>query len=271
MPHGKIHLRYILYVRGINLDKDYLNSLIDKLLKNDISKDQFVTHLTGIFSDEFKFDTNRKLRLGFHEFIFGESKTIQQLIEIISSLEKNRIPFICTKLSDEKIDVISKKFPEVEAIPEAGMVRYFFTPPSPKKGEVAIITAGSSDIPIAKEAMFTLDSCGIKSKIFADVGVAGVHRFFNIKDQLYTYDILIVVAGMEGALPSLVAGLFPQPIIAVPTSIGYGTALNGFTALFAMLTSCANGVTVVNINNGFGAAMAAFRILQNKYREDTDV
>ncbi len=253
------------------MDRETISKLVNELMNGNIKKEDFVNNLTKIYSDEFKFDTNRKKRLGFDEFIFGESKNIEQLIDIIKSLKQNKLSFVCTKLSREKLDFLSNEFSDLEVFYDAGIIRYLLNPPSQQKGKVAVITAGSSDLPIAKEALITLDSCGVESRIYADVGVAGVHRFFKIKDELEEYDVLIVIAGMEGALPSLVAGLFPQPIIAVPTSVGYGTALKGFTPLFAMLTSCANGVSVVNIDNGFGAAMAAFRILNSKYKGDNNV
>lgn len=253
------------------MDKELIKSIADDLLNGRISKEDFASSISDLFSDDFKFDINRKKRLGFDEFIFGASKTPLQIIEIIKTLRNNRLSFICTKLNEEKINMIKEKFPDIEVFTDAGIARYLYDKPKEKKGQVAIITAGSSDIPIAKETLITLDSCGVKAKLFSDVGVAGVHRFFKIKDDLRKYNILIVIAGMEGALPSLVAGLFPQPVIAVPTSVGYGTALVGFTPLFAMLTSCANGVTVVNIDNGFGAAMAAVRIINNNYKEDEDV
>ena len=128
-------------------------------------------------------------------------------------------------------------------------------------GLVSIVTAGTSDKKVALECKETLKSLGISSHTYYDIGVAGVHRLFSRQKTINKGDIIIVIAGMEGALPSVVGGIFHQPIIAVPTSIGYGTALQGFTPLFSMLTSCANGISVVNIDNGFGAAMAAFRIL----------
>jgi NCAIR mutase (PurE)-related protein len=130
--------------------------------------------------------------------------------------------------------------------------------------KVGIISAGSSDIGVANEAYFTLLYMGVNSKVIHDVGVAGVHRLLDRIEELKTFDILIVVAGFEGALPTIVGGLLPQPIIAVPTSVGYGVAKNGETALHAMLISCANGISVTNIDNGYGAAMCAFRILNIK-------
>ncbi|WP_253256261.1 nickel pincer cofactor biosynthesis protein LarB [Formosa algae] len=128
--------------------------------------------------------------------------------------------------------------------------------------KIGIVSAGSSDIGVANEAYYTLEYLGVNSRVIHDVGVAGLHRLLNKLEDLKTFDILIVVAGFEGALPTVMGGLLPQPIIAVPTSVGYGSAKHGETALHAMLTSCANGITVVNIDNGYGAALGAFRMLK---------
>ncbi|MCX8084027.1 MAG: nickel pincer cofactor biosynthesis protein LarB [Calditerrivibrio sp.] len=269
----------MLYVKVLERDrwgnqkmnKEFFLNLADRLLKGELDKESFSTNLLMLFSDELKVDLFRKERLGFDEFVFGASKSLEQIIKIADRYMTNNISFICTKLSKEKIDALLLRYPMMEAIEEAGFVRYLTSKVQRHKGKVAIVTAGSSDIPVALECFWTLDSCGVDAKIFADVGVAGVHRFFKIKDEVESFDVIVVIAGMEGALPSLVAGLFPHPVIAVPTSVGYGTALNGFTPLFAMLTSCANGVSVVNIDNGFGAALAAFRILRQKEKEDADV
>lgn len=130
------------------------------------------------------------------------------------------------------------------------------------EAKIGIISAGSSDIGVANEAHYTLAYMGVKSRVIHDVGVAGLHRLLDKLETLRTFDILIIVAGFEGALPTVVGGLLPQPIIAVPTSVGYGTAKDGETALRAMLASCANGITVVNIDNGYGAAMSAFRMIK---------
>jgi len=236
-----------------------------KLVKNgemDISSatSKISTHLD--FSD-VKPDTSRALRLGFEEVIYGRSKSVEQIEDIASKYIENQLNFVCTGLNNEKIDVLSEKFPQFTVNKQAGILKFITKPVSRKKGKVSIITAGTSDMRIASEAFEILDVCGIDSEIHADIGVAGIHRFFSVKDKISDSDVIIVIAGMEGALPSITGGMFPQPIIAVPTSTGYGAALEGFTALFAMLSSCANGITVVNIDNGFGAAMAAVRTINS--------
>lgn len=248
--------------------REEILELIAQLQKGYIGVEDFTEKIFGKKDSYVNIDSERSERLGFDEVVFGRSKSVEQLLEIIDIYKKNKISFLCTKLTKEKIDEIMKIHSDLEAFYEAGIIR------SGKKlnrlkGEVAIVSAGLSDLSVALESSVVLDTIGVNNKIFSDVGVAGVHRFFKVKDEIDRYDVIIVIAGMEGALPSLVGGLFPQPVIAVPTSVGYGTALNGFTALFAMLTSCANGITVVNIDNGFGAALAAYRIINSFYKNGT--
>lgn len=264
MPQEKVPLRYILFVKGIKMDRNYLLNIATLFLDNKLTEHEFINKISQASIDVANIDVIRKQRLGFDEVIFGESKTLDQILKIIEIYKEKNLSFLCTKLSKEKIDAILTLHKDMEVFYDAGMIRCNNKKNPVKKGQVAIVTAGTSDLFVAEEASITLDTIGVENKIFADVGVAGVHRFFNIKNDLDMFDVLIVAAGMEGALPSLVGGLISKPVIAVPVSAGYGTALNGFTALFAMLTSCANGITVVNINNGFGAAIAAYRILSIK-------
>jgi len=214
-------------------------------------------------------DTSRKDRLGFDEIIYGRGKTDLQIKNIAEKYIENNLNFVCTGLDKDKISALEKLFPNFIFNKDAGIMKHITKPVKRKTGLVAIITAGTSDMSVASEASEMLDICGVDTKVYADIGVAGIHRFFSVKDEISEADVIIVIAGMEGALPSITGGIFPQPIIAVPTSTGYGAALEGFTALFAMLSSCANGITVVNIDNGFGAAMAALRII-NLSQEGTN-
>ncbi|ADD69136.1 1-(5-phosphoribosyl)-5-amino-4-imidazole- carboxylate (AIR) carboxylase [Denitrovibrio acetiphilus DSM 12809] len=216
------------------------------------------THLD--FSD-VKPDTSRKERLGFDEVIYGRSKSIEQIENIALKYIENELNFVCTGLDSGKMDALLREFPHFQANRQAGILRHIISAAPRKEGKVAVITAGTSDIKVASEAAEILDICGIDADIHADIGVAGIHRFFSVREQISDAKVIIVIAGMEGALPSITGGMFPHPVIAVPTSTGYGAALEGFTALFSMLASCANGITVVNIDNGFGAAMAAVRII----------
>ena len=212
----------------------------------------------------FNIDHSRKERLGFDEVIFGASKSISLLVELMNEYSKKNQNVLVTKLQAKKAHVLIKSFKNAfyDEASEIFMLSEIKAGNSNYK--VGIISAGSSDIGVANEAYYTLLYMGVNSKVIHDVGVAGVHRLLDRIEELKTFDILIVVAGFEGALPTLGGGLLPQPIIAVPTSVGYGVAKNGETALHAMLISCANGISVTNIDNGYGAAMCAFRILNIK-------
>ena len=209
----------------------------------------------------FNIDHSRKERLGFDEVIFGASKSISLLTELLNTyLGKNQNVLI-TKVQPKKAGVLIDTFKTAFYDEASQIFMLSAIENNGKNYKVGIISAGSSDEGVANEAYYTLLYMGVNSKVIHDVGVAGVHRLLDRIEELKTFDILIVVAGFEGALPTLVGGLLPQPIIAVPTSVGYGTAKNGKTALHAMLASCANGISVTNIDNGYGAAMCAFRIL----------
>ncbi|MGI9553268.1 MAG: nickel pincer cofactor biosynthesis protein LarB [Aurantibacter sp.] len=213
----------------------------------------------------FNIDENRRQRLGFDEVIYGASKSVTLLSELLKEYTKKNENVLVTKLQRKKANALLKKYKTAFYDVESGI--FILTPVTilNRTKKVGIISAGSSDIGVANETYHTLAYMGVGSEIIHDVGVAGLHRLLDKLEDLRAFEVLIVVAGFEGALPTVVAGLLPQPIIAVPTSVGYGTAKNGETALHAMLTSCANGISVVNIDNGYGAAMSAFRILnQNK-------
>lgn len=208
-------------------------------------------------------DISREKRCGFPEFVFGMNKTSEQLIEIINRLHEKKSNILITRLKKEIFLEIKSKIPAGIKYDESGKVLYHINKKVKRYGIVGILTAGTSDIPVALEAKYTAEICGYTVNSFFDIGIAGIHRVFNRIEEIGKSDVIIAVAGMEGALPSVVGGLVPVPIIAVPTSIGYGTALDGLTAMFSMLNSCANGITVVNIDNGFGAGCAAVRHLNS--------
>ncbi len=212
----------------------------------------------------FIIDYDRRQRLGFDEVIYGEAKSVALLLGLLEEYVSRKQNVLITRVQNKKAKALLKKHDSAFFDKESGV--FMLKPLEGNKGvkQVGIISAGSSDIGVANEAYYTLSYMGIGAEIIHDVGVAGVHRLLDKIEDLRAYDILIVVAGFEGALPTVVGGLLPHPIIAVPTSVGYGTAKNGETALHAMLTSCANGITVVNIDNGYGAAMSAFRMLNLK-------
>lgn len=209
-------------------------------------------------------DFDRLMRAGKPEAIFAERKSVEDLIKIVRRFIKEGKSTLVTRLTEEQINAL-KSFKEVR-INERGRIAIVGEPIAGKMGKVAILTAGTSDIPVAEEAAVTAEFLGLEVLKFYDVGVAGLHRIVEPVKTIRkeNVDSAIVVAGMEGALPSVIAGLVDVPVIAVPTSVGYGVNLGGITTLFAMLQSCSSGVAVVNIDNGFGAAVFASLISRVK-------
>lgn len=204
-----------------------------------------------------RIDHHRTLRKGFSEVIWGPGKTSQQIAAIASRLVENGQPALITRLDENKAREIKTSLPALVYYAEARIGTLGERPASRTDLPVLVIAAGTADIPVAEEAVISAEWLGNTVERLYDVGVAGLHRLFDSLDRLRVASVLIVVAGMEGALPSVIGGLVDRPIIAVPTSIGYGASFGGVAALLAMLNSCAAGVTVVNIDNGFGAAAAA--------------
>jgi len=203
-------------------------------------------------------DHHRSLRQGFPEVIFGANKSVEQIKKIIAALLAKGNNILATRLEEEKALLLLKAFPAAIWHPEARCLTIEAKPVEiTGRGTILVISAGTSDIPVAAEAVVTAKIMGNRVEQLFDVGVAGLHRLLARKEQLFSAAVLIVVAGMEGALPSVVGGLVSRPVIAVPTSVGYGAAFGGVAALLGMLNSCASGVTVVNIDNGFGAGYAA--------------
>lgn len=205
-------------------------------------------------------DTHRALRRGFPEVIFGAGKTPEHLVKIAAKLLETGERVLATRVNAEHAQALSRQFPEVHHHELARCLTIDRSPLPKRSGTIAIVCAGTSDLPVAEEAAITADIMGNRVERVADVGVAGVHRLFGKLDVIRQANVVVVVAGMEGALPSVVAGLVSKPVIAVPTSIGYGANFGGLSALLGMLNSCASGMTVVNIDNGFGAAYAASQI-----------
>lgn len=214
-------------------------------------------------SKNFRIDYEREGRIGFQEVIFGASKSLDQLEAIVRDFRANKKNALITRVQQEKAEWLSQEFKPnfYDEVSQTLLVGEF--PESPKPGEVAILSGGTSDQFLVNEIYYSLLFFGRKAERFQDIGVAGVHRLLDNIEELKQYKVLIVVAGFEGALPTVVGGLLPQPIIAVPASVGYGIGEGGKVALHSMLSSCANGITVVNIDNGYGAAMAAYRIINN--------
>ncbi|WP_088104795.1 nickel pincer cofactor biosynthesis protein LarB [Halalkalibacter urbisdiaboli] len=210
-----------------------------------------------------KVDHHREKRQGFPEVVYGEGKTREQILAIVQAIRSNGNSVLVTRISEDKASHILKEFPEF-TYHEIAQILFWREEQStvPKEGYIAIVCAGTSDLKVAEEAAITAEALGSNVRRFYDVGVAGIHRLFNHIEEIQQATVSVVVAGMEGALPSVVGGLVSHPILAVPTSVGYGANFNGLSALLTMLNSCASGISVVNIDNGFGAAYNAVLIHQ---------
>ena len=218
-------------------------------------------HISFEDIDFAQIDHHRSLRKGFPEVIFGQGKTSEQIIGIMEKMIINEDIILVTRLEKQKAQKITSKFSEAEYFKDARLL--WLKKNEPKitgTGKILVISAGTSDIPVAKEAFLTAKAMGNEVETIFDVGVAGIHRLFAHQEQILNSAVLIVVAGMEGALPSVVAGMVKAPVIAVPTSIGYGSSFGGMTALLGMLNSCSSNIAVVNIDNGFGAGFMASSI-----------
>ena len=252
------------------MTKDELQRLLQQFKRGSISEKQIVDKLTMLRFESLGFatvDHHRELRQGFPEVILCEGKTPQQVAEIASKITRRLQPLLATRASGTHFKAVKRRI-RTARFHEAARV---ITANEPKKmnpalGIILIITAGTSDVPVAEEAAITAKMFGNPVEKMYDVGVAGIHRLLSQSEMLMKANVIIVAAGMEGALPSVVGGLVDVPVIAVPTSVGYGASFQGITALLGMLNSCASGVTVVNIDNGFGAGFAAS--LMNKPGRD---
>jgi hypothetical protein len=249
------------------MEQTQLKKLLAQVQKGKVSVEAAVDRLRHLPFEDIDFariDHHRPMRKGFPEVIFGEGKTAAQVVEIMTRMARHGGPILVTRLDAEKARAVSKKFPKAKHHPLSRVLTLENTSPAPPKGRgtVLVLSAGTSDIPVAEEALLTARIMGNKTEYLYDTGVAGLHRLLAHKEQIFSASVLIVVAGMEGALPSVVAGLVDRPVIAVPTSIGYGASFNGLAALLAMLNSCSSGVGVVNIDNGFGAGYLATLINQ---------
>jgi hypothetical protein len=205
-------------------------------------------------------DTDRERRCGFPEVVFGAGKTPEQVVGIAEVLVQKHGLLLVSRVERAHYEAIQRVFPDARWHSMARCITVARMPAPIRGGVVGVICAGTSDLPVAEEAAVTLEIFGNRVLRLADIGVAGIHRLLAVRDEIEACSVLIVVAGMEGALPSAVAGLTSKPVIAVPTSVGYGANFGGLAALLGMLNSCGSGVTVVNIDNGFGAAYAAAQI-----------
>ena len=209
-------------------------------------------------NDTLNIDFDRQGRLGFPEVVFGQGKTVNEVLAATTRLVEAHGQVLVTRLSAEAMAALQNILPNGRAHPRCAC--FTVGEPVPDCGPIAVLSAGTSDEPVAEECAVTLAARGVKVERFRDCGVAGLHRLLSCLDAIRACDAVVVVAGMDGALPSVVGGLVDIPIIACPTSVGYGVAADGRAALYSMLASCAPGVTVVNIDNGFGAGYAASSI-----------
>lgn len=243
------------------MDRERLKTLLEQVKKGEMGVEDCVELLSHLPYEDIgcaKVDYHRSLRKGLPEVVYGEGKTEEELLEIVKSLYDKGENVLITRLSKDKATKIIGVFPEGKYYQRSKIFMLLRYQPEKKgKGKVLVISAGTSDLPVAEEAMLTLSFLGHEAELIQDVGVAGIHRLFAHLKRIREARVLIVVAGMEGALPSVVAGLVSVPVIAVPTSVGYGASFGGLSALLTMLNSCAQGVAVVNIDNGFGAGCLA--------------
>jgi NCAIR mutase (PurE)-related protein len=243
------------------MDSERLVQLLEEVRQQKISTSQAVAQLRHMPYEDLgfaKIDHHRAIRQGFPEVILGEGKDPKDIAAIIRALRRHKNNILVTRLSLEKMTKLKGTVAGLRYHAIARAATWIAKPIATKgKGVVLVVCAGTSDIPIAEEAFLTATLMGNSVERLFDVGVAGIHRLLENRPRLDQAAVIIVVAGMEGALPSVIAGMIDKPVIAVPTSIGYGASFNGLAALLGMLNSCAAGVTVVNIDNGFGAGFAA--------------
>ena len=244
------------------MDEGTVRRLLDAVRAGSMSADDALAELRRLPFADLGFarvDHHRSLRQGRAETVYGPGKTPEQCVAIVRELlREGDSPVLLTRASAEQIAAATAENPDATVRGTTIVWR----PAAPRPERVVVTVAGTADLPVAEECVATLWAHGIEALQLTDVGVAGVHRLFASADDVLDADVVIVIAGMEGALASIVGGLTPAPVIAVPTSAGYGAALEGVTALLAMLSSCAAGITVVGIDNGFGAASAVLRLLK---------
>lgn len=238
------------------MNEESLKHVLNKVKTGDLDINDALTQLKDFGYKDLGFakvDNHRTIRTGYPEVIFCQGKTPEQIAHIVEYMNTRDQNILCTRASSEAFDSVLKLCPEASYNALAKTITVQKTKITKTKSHIAIISAGTSDLPVAEEAAITAEIFGNQVKRYYDIGVAGIHRFYDHVSEIREAKVLVVVAGMEGALPSIVGGMVDKPVIAVPTSVGYGAAFNGLAALLGMLTSCASGISVVNIDNGFGA------------------
>ena len=242
------------------MEQNEIRKLLQNVANGDILVDDALLHIKNEPFEDLGYakpDFHRKSRQGVSEVIYGAGKTPDQIEEIARGLLAAGQNVLATRQNVEALDYLNRAFPEADMHPEARLMRIMANPVPQTEGFVGIVSAGTSDQSVAEEAALTAEFLGSRVLRYRDCGVAGLHRLVSHLDSIRRATVLVAVAGMEGALPSVLAGLVKAPVIAVPTSVGYGANFRGVTTLLAMMNSCANGVSVVNIDNGFGAGFNA--------------
>jgi NCAIR mutase (PurE)-related protein len=242
------------------MDQDQLRTLLEQVRGGALDIDAALTRMRHMPFEDLGFakvDHHRALRHGMPEVIFAKGKTPEQVSAIAERLLANAKNVLITRADCECAAHVTKKLPAAEYMPLSGAIRFWRDRTVRGKGKIAVVCAGTSDMPVAEEAQVTAELMGNEVDAIHDIGVAGIHRLMSNRERLTEARVVVVCAGMEGALPSAIGGLVSCPVIAVPTSVGYGASFNGLAALLGMLNSCASNVTVVNIDNGFGAGYVA--------------
>jgi NCAIR mutase (PurE)-related protein len=242
------------------MDRDQLKSLLEGVRAGAVEVDSAIERMRHMPYENLGFatlDHHRAIRVGLPEVIFGKGKTPEQTATIMSKLLERASNVLATRTSVEAFELVKREFPDAEYFPMSGAMRVRRDKTMHGKGKLAVISAGTTDLPVAEEARVTAEIMGNDVVEIHDVGLAGIHRLFGNFEAISQARVIVVCAGMEGALPSAVGGLVSVPVIAVPTSVGYGASFNGLAALLGMLNSCASNVTVVNIDNGFGGGYVA--------------
>jgi NCAIR mutase (PurE)-related protein len=242
------------------MDRDQLRSLLDQVKSGATDVESALGRLQHMPFEDLGFakvDHHRELRHGMPEVVFAKGKTPEQVVAIAERLVQHSRNVLITRADRECAALVTRALPEAEYLPLSGTIRFWRDKTIRGKGPLAVVCAGTSDIPVAEEAQVTAELMGNEVDTIHDIGVAGIHRLMHNRERLNRARVVVVCAGMEGALPSAVGGLVSCPVIAVPTSVGYGASFHGLAALLGMLNSCASNVTVVNIDNGFGAGYVA--------------
>ena len=245
------------------MQADCLRELLNEVRAGARTVDSAVERLRDLPFEDLgyaRIDHHRALRKGFPEVVFCEGKRIDHVVEIMQKLERKHSRVLATRASRETYEAVAARIPDAEYFADARVIQLGINGSEPAVGSVLIVCAGTADVPVAEEAAVTSSAMGSHTERLYDVGIAGMHRLLAARDRLNAAQVIVVVAGMDGALPTIVGGIVGAPVIAVPTSVGYGTGLGGTAALMTMLNACAPGIAVVNIDNGFGAGYMAHLI-----------